>query len=146
MRILPPRLVLIFVIAMVAADLLAPATAVIGPAWRWAGVLPMAGGIALTIAAARQFDRARTNIRTFDEPTLLVTDGLFRFSRNPMYLGFVLFLVGLGVFLGTLPAMLMALAFAIIADRWYIRFEERAMRAKFGEAYAAYATRTRRWL
>jgi protein-S-isoprenylcysteine O-methyltransferase Ste14 len=146
MRILPPRLVMIFVAAMIAVDWLLPGIAVIAPTWRWAGLVPMAGGIALTIAAARQFDRAGTNIRTFDEPTLLVTDGFFRFSRNPMYLGFVLFLAGLAVFLGTLLPMLMAVVFAVVADRCYIAFEERAMRAKFGEAYAGYAARTRRWI
>ena len=73
---------------------------------------------------------------------MLVTDGLFRFSRNPMYLGMSAALMGLGVVLGTLLPLLVTVAFVIIADRWYIRFEAAAMRRKFGHAYAQ---RTRRW-
>jgi protein-S-isoprenylcysteine O-methyltransferase Ste14 len=106
----------------------------------------LAAGLLLSFAGARQFARRGTNIKTFDDPDVLVTEGLFRFSRNPMYLGFVLFLAGAAIYFGTLASFIVAVAFAVITDRWYIRFEEQAMRRKFGAAYAAYAASVRRWL
>jgi protein-S-isoprenylcysteine O-methyltransferase Ste14 len=146
MRILPPLLVLIFVIAIGALFLLLPGPRIVPSPYNWLGIVPIVAGLTVTIAGARHFDRVRTNIKTFDEPTLLVTDGLFRWSRNPMYLGFVAFLAGLAIALGTLSGLLIAAAFAVIADRWYVRFEEKAMRCKFGGAYEEYARRTQRWL
>jgi len=77
---------------------------------------------------------------------VLVSDGLFRWSRNPMYLGFVLLLLGIAILLGTATPFAGPLIFAIVADRWYIGFEERAMRQKFGADYEAYRRRTRRWI
>jgi protein-S-isoprenylcysteine O-methyltransferase Ste14 len=75
-----------------------------------------------------------------------VVGGLYRFSRNPMYLGMGLMLVGAGVLLGALSPLFGVALFVIVADRWYIAFEEQAMQAHFGPAYAAYQARTRRWI
>ncbi len=111
-----------------------------------AGGLLAATGLTIAAATARRFARIGTNIRTFDEPGTLVSDGLFAYSRNPIYLGFVLFLGGFAVTLGTLSPLLVAVAFALITDRWYIRFEEAAMAAKFGEAYLRYKQTVRRWI
>jgi protein-S-isoprenylcysteine O-methyltransferase Ste14 len=145
MRILPPVLLMIFTALMISLALLLPGPVIVPSPYNWLGAILIVAGFALTLPAALRFQRIGTNIRTFNDPTLLVTDGLFRFSRNPMYLGMSAALVGLGVALGTLWPLLVAVAFIIIADRWYIRFEEAAMRRKFGDAYAAYAQRTRRW-
>jgi protein-S-isoprenylcysteine O-methyltransferase Ste14 len=146
MRILPPILLLIFTALMIALKWLLPGPVVVPFPLSWLGAIPALAGLGVTLTAARRFHRIRTNIRTFNEPTLMVTDGLFSWSRNPMYLGMAAFLVGLGVVLGTLPSLFIAAAFIVIADRWYIRFEEAAMRRKFGDAYVAYTQRTRRWL
>jgi protein-S-isoprenylcysteine O-methyltransferase Ste14 len=146
MRILPPRLVLILLAAMVALHLLLPGAALLVLPYNLAGAVVAAAGFAITLSGARMFSRVGTNIRTFNEPGVLVTDGLFRWSRNPMYLGFVLLLLGTAMLLGTATPFLAVALFAVVADRWYIRFEERAMKAKFGADYAAYMHRTRRWI
>jgi protein-S-isoprenylcysteine O-methyltransferase Ste14 len=146
MRILPPRLFLLTLALMVLAQLLIPSPFQIPLPWLAFGIPLLVGGLGVTIVGARQFAVAQTNIRTFDEPTLMVTSGLFRVSRNPMYVGFTAALFGVATALGTLTPLLLALAFGIVADRWYIRFEERAMLAKFGSAYTAYAKDVRRWL
>jgi protein-S-isoprenylcysteine O-methyltransferase Ste14 len=145
MRILPPVLLLVFTALMIALKSLLPEPVVVPFPFTWLGAIPALAGLGVTLTAARRFHRIGTNIRTFNDPTLLVTDGLFSWSRNPMYLGMSLFLVGLAIVLGTLPPLLLAAAFIVIADRWYIRFEEAAMRRKFGEDYVAYTERTRRW-
>src|SRR5262245_35804736 len=135
MRILPPVLLMIFTGLMIALKLSLPGPALAPYPYSWFGALLAVAGLGVTMTAASRFHRIRTNIRTFNEPTLMVTDGLFSWSRNPMYLGMAAFLVGLGIVLGTLSPLLVAAAFIIIADRWYIRFEEAAMRRKFGDAY-----------
>lgn len=146
MRILPPVLAGIIVIAMCVARILLPGPVIVPQPYNWLGLVLLVAGPALAIIGASQFDRLGTNIKTFNDPTILVTDGLFKWSRNPMYLGLALFLTGLAVILGTLMPFAGAIAFAVIADRWYIPFEEAALTRKFGERYEAYRRITRRWL
>lgn len=110
------------------------------------GWLPVAVGVILLVCARWQFSKARTNIYTFNEPGILVTTGVFAFSRHPMYVGFTALLLGLALLLNSAPGLLSVAVFAVIADRWYIAFEERWLRSKFGDAYEHYAQRTRRWL
>lgn len=145
MKLLPPVLVAIFVILMSLLRVLLPGPVIVPEPYNWLGLVILVAGPVISLMAARQFDRAGTNIKTFNDPQVLVTDGLFRWSRNPMYLGLALFLAGLAIILGTLLPLLIAAAFAVIADRWYIGFEERALRRTFGERYEAYARITRRW-
>lgn len=145
-RLLPPQLTLILAGLMVAFDTFLPGPELVPAPVYWLGLPLLAMGLAITVVARVQFVRARTNIYTFRAPDCLVTDGMFRFTRNPMYLGFSAALAGLSLFLGTLPGMLLAVAFVIISDRWYIAFEEEMLRARFGEHYLRYAQRTRRWL
>ena len=145
-KLLPPILVVIAVALMLALYVIAPGPRLMPWPFNLAGGLLAATGLTIAAATARRFARIGTNIRTFDEPGTLVSDGLFAYSRNPIYLGFVLFLGGFAVTLGTLSPLLVAVAFALITDRWYIRFEEAAMAAKFGEAYLRYKQTVRRWI
>jgi protein-S-isoprenylcysteine O-methyltransferase Ste14 len=146
MRLLPPKLVLILLAVMVALWVLVPGPVLIPFPYTLVGAVIAAGGLLVTLGGARLFARVGTNIRTFNEPGVLVTDGLFRWSRNPMYLGFVLLLLGTAILLGTATPVLGPALFALVADRWYIAFEERAMQQKFGADYTAYKGRTRRWI
>jgi protein-S-isoprenylcysteine O-methyltransferase Ste14 len=146
MRLLPPRLVLILLVTMAALHVLLPGPTLLAFPYTLIGGVIAALGLAVTLSGARLFARVGTNIKTFNEPGTLVTDGLFRWSRNPMYLGFVLLLAGTAVLLGTATPFIAPALFALVADRWYIAFEERAMQQRFGADYAAYVSRTRRWL
>lgn len=144
-RLLPPTLVLVLAAMMVIVGLLLP-----GPGLpfvlRLFGASLAAIGLAATVAESRRFGQVGTNIKTFDDPDHLVDSGLFALSRNPMYLGFLLFLVGLAGALGSPPALVGPLLFFLIADRWYIPFEEQRMIAVFGDDYRHYRRRVRRWL
>jgi protein-S-isoprenylcysteine O-methyltransferase Ste14 len=146
MHLLPPRLVLILLVTMAGLYVALPGPVVLAFPYNLAGAAVAALGFLVTLFGARLFGRLGTNIRTFNEPGMLVTDGLFRWSRNPMYLGFVLLLLGVAILLGTATPFAAPLLFAIVADRWYIAFEEQAMRRKFGAEYEAYMRRTRRWV
>ncbi|MES2933981.1 MAG: isoprenylcysteine carboxylmethyltransferase family protein [Pseudomonadota bacterium] len=144
-KILPPILLLITAILMVAADYCFPMREILAPdVGRW-GFLLIVSGIAMAMIARLQFARANTNIYTFDEPGTLLTNGIFAVSRNPMYLGFSLTLLGGALWLGSLSALLLWAGFVVITDRWYIAFEERAMRQKFGDDFDHYVAKTRRW-
>lgn len=145
-RLLPPNLVVLILLVMVALTLVLPIAVWPPSSWRLVGLGPVVGGIGLTVGGSRIFSRVRTNIKTFDDPDVLVADGPFRRSRNPMYLGFVLFLVGVAILLGAASAWVGPIAFFVAADRWYIPFEEVRMSETFGPAYATYTSTVRRWL
>ena len=145
-RILPPALFLISLTVMVALHWACPGKLLV-QGWlpRGVGLLFGLGGLAMTMLASRQFSQVGTNINTFGQPDQLVASGLFRYTRNPMYLGFALALLGAAIFMGSVTPFLGLFLFVAITDRWYIAFEERAMHAKFGAAYLRYQQHTRRW-
>lgn len=103
-------------------------------------------GLAMTAFAARLFGRTKTNLHTFRDPNVLVTSGLFSLSRNPMYLGFTVALLGAAVVSNSVLALLPVAFFFAVANAHYIPFEEGAAEAQFGERYLDYKKRVRRWL
>ena len=146
MRIDPRILFLILIGATVAADLFAPLIE-FGNLWlRLAGAALAVLGLAVSVAAKRQFQRAGTNVYTFKEPGELVTEGLYSVSRNPMYLGLLLGGIGAALISGTLAALILCAGFAAVVRFWYIAHEEQAMRRKFGGPYEAYCEEVWRWL
>jgi protein-S-isoprenylcysteine O-methyltransferase Ste14 len=145
-KILPPILFLVSVLLMVLPWKVLPLSIWVSYPFNLLGLIPLFLGLGLTIIGSRKFDQVGTNIKTFNDPNVLVTEGVFKYSRNPMYLGFVLALVGVSVLLGALSSLLVAIAFFVITDRWYVRFEEQAMLRIFGDSYVSYKARTRRWV
>lgn len=111
------------------------------------GVVFLLTGLGIAIYHSRLFKRLGANIMTFGEPTKIVKSGMFRYSRNPMYLGFVVALFGAALlFQAAIASFLMVAVFWLITDRWYIRFEEAEMLKKFGEEYKNYCNQTPRWI
>jgi protein-S-isoprenylcysteine O-methyltransferase Ste14 len=109
------------------------------------------GSAALVILAlaVRPFRHARTTVdpRRPERASALVTDGVYSLSRNPMYVGMVLALIAWGLWLASVVALLLAPpAFVIYMDRRQIPAEEHALAAAFGEHYAQYTRRVRRWI
>lgn len=146
-KLLPPRLFQIGLVLIVVLDVVLGVRPLLASgAVFWIGVLLAVAGAVITIGGAAQFSRRKTNINTFHKPDHLVTEGLFAWSRNPMYLGFAAVLTGTALLMGSAPGLIVAAGFVVIADRWYIRFEEQVMAETFGAAYEAYRQKTRRWL
>lgn len=113
---------------------------------RWAGLGFVAGGMVLGGPAFRLFIAARTTLNPQRLPTTLVTQGRYRYTRNPMYLGQFIMYIGVAVLLGTVWALI-ALPFVIAAvDRWVVRKEEAILTRTFGTAYLRYASEVRRWI
>lgn len=148
LRIPPPLLMLLAAALMWALHRWLPLGQLIATPWNYFAVLPAAIGRAITVAAGARFRRART---TFDpwkprDSTCLVTNGVFRFSRNPMYLGLVLVLVAWALWLGTVSPWLVPPLFVIVISVAHIVPEEQALEELFGDAYVAYRHRVRRWI
>lgn len=111
------------------------------------GVVLLIAGFALTSWAQLTFKRHRAEIYPWSEAhSALVTGGPFRFSRNPMYLGLVVFGVGAALVAGTWAMWLVPAMVFLLDQLVIIPFEERSMERAFGDAYRAYRTRVRRWL
>ena len=109
--------------------------------------IALAGGL-IALAGAWQFRRARTTINPLSpaKTSALVTGGVYRVTRNPMYLGMLLVLIGWGVWLGNAAAWLALPLSVLLLNTLQIKPEERLLRQRFGDAYARYAARVRRWL
>jgi protein-S-isoprenylcysteine O-methyltransferase Ste14 len=105
-------------------------------------------GLACAVAGLLAFSRARTTTNPFRpaEASALVTGGIYRFTRNPMYLGLLLVLLAWAIYLASLAAVVVLPLFVGYMNRFQIGPEERALSALFGEEYAAYCGRVRRWL
>ena len=117
------------------------------PDWlRALGYFEIFLGFALMADVVIRFYRAKTPVHPFHTAKALVTDGMLRFSRNPIYLGFALILFGVSLILGTLPGMLMVPAFMWAVTCFVILGEEHMLEAEFGDAYREYKARVRRWL
>ena len=108
--------------------------------------VPLALGVVVLLWAFAHFKRNRAEIHTFKQPRAIVTDGPYRYSRNAMYLGFGLLLLGAAFFVNTWCALLAPAVFLLVAMFWYIPHEKRRMRETFGSAYDDYAWTTRRWI
>jgi protein-S-isoprenylcysteine O-methyltransferase Ste14 len=145
-RILPPTLLLLCLVLMVVSHWVFPIQTIFPIPFNLLGILPLVLGVFINISADRQFAQVGTNVKTFNEPQKLVTDGWFRYSRNPMYLGFELTLAGVWILLGSASPILEVLIFAAITDRGYIPYEEQRMTAKFSQAYEDYKRQVRRWI
>ncbi len=115
--------------------------------YRAIGWLFVVGGIAIFGAAALSFRKHRTTILPFEDNTEnLIKSGVFRFSRNPIYLGEAVILVGTALVSGQIWPWAATVLFVIGIDRNVITWEERALRRKFGADFETYYQKTRRWL
>lgn len=145
----PPPIVALIVGALMwlAAWKLPVAAFEIGGATLLAAVIAVAG-IAFDLSGLIAFRRHDTTVLPMkpENAKTIVRNGVFRVTRNPMYLGLALVLLAWGVFLQNGVSVLMPLLFVAYITKFQIRPEERALRAKFGRDYEAYLASTRRWL
>jgi protein-S-isoprenylcysteine O-methyltransferase Ste14 len=93
-----------------------------------------------------RFTAVGTPVKTCLPAKELVTGAAHRVSRNPMYIGFVVILIGIGGAANSLPIVLSSLAMFLFLDRYVIPREERHLKQRFGSEYEAYCRKVRRWL
>jgi protein-S-isoprenylcysteine O-methyltransferase Ste14 len=147
-RIPPPLVMLLAAALMWALHRWLPLGHLIVTPWSYFAALPAVIGRAITVAAGARFRQARTTFDPFKprEASVLVTGGVFRVSRNPMYLGLLLLLIAWALWLGTVSPWLVLPLFATVISVGQIVPEERALEERFGETYLAYRRSVRRWI
>jgi protein-S-isoprenylcysteine O-methyltransferase Ste14 len=147
-RVPPPILMLLAAYLMWVLSRGWPLDRVFVIPWNCLGVLPAAAGVATTSAAFMHFRRAGTTVNPFKprKASRLVTDGVFRISRNPMYLGLLLILIGWALWLGTASPWMVPPLFVIVISLAQIAPEEQALDDIFGEEYRVYRRRVARWI
>ena len=143
--IFPTHYLLIAILLMIALHFLYPMARIIPIPWIVFGLIPLAIGIAINLIADKAFHQANTTVKPFEESASLITEGVFRYTRNPMYLGFVLILIGIALMFGSLSPWIIIPIYAIMMDFIFIRVEEDMLDAKFGPAWFDYKARVRRW-
>ena len=148
LKIAPPILMIIFVFLMGLLSWFVPS-------FSWPRELRttlilfcVACSVTLWCSAVLAFRRAGTTINPHHphQARVLLTGGIFRFSRNPVYLGFLMLLIGWALFLANWSALVLCVLFVFYINRFQIVPEERALKKRFGETYLAYQARVRRWL
>jgi protein-S-isoprenylcysteine O-methyltransferase Ste14 len=105
-------------------------------------------GIAFDVLGLLAFRRSRTTVNPLkpERASSMVTDGVYRVTRNPMYLGMAVLLLAWAVYLSALLPLAGPMVFVLYITRFQIKPEERALKGIFGEEYVSYASRVRRWL
>jgi protein-S-isoprenylcysteine O-methyltransferase Ste14 len=103
-------------------------------------------GVLLGLSAFMGFRKVRTTLDPHGSVKTLVTDGIYRFTRNPIYLGFFLMVVGFPLNYGSLWGLIAAPFFAATVSRLVIEKEEAYLEKKFKEQYTSYSSRVRRWI
>lgn len=131
---------------MIAVDALVPGPHWLARPWNLAGLLVTGAGVVVHISASNRFRHHHTTTAALARPATLVTDGPYRYSRNPMYLGGVLMLLGLAMVLGSTTPLLGLALWVVWMQAHFIRREETLLRDAFGETYDAYRAQVRRWL
>ena len=145
-RLPPPTYFALSLALMAALAFALPIAIVVGWPWRALGLVPIAAGVWLNLVADRVFKARGTTVKPFERSATLVTDGVFAFSRNPMYLGMVLILIGAALLIGAVSPFFVVAGLAAILEMHFVPVEERMLAETFGDAWLAYRTRTRRWI
>lgn len=128
-------------------ELLAPTRLPWAPFWLFAiiGAIMIIAGFWLISASKTALDQQNQPSLPGQPTTRLVTSGVFRFSRNPNYLGAIMIAFGLGFAVNSLWFIAVAAGAMLVLDRWMIQPEERYLQEKFGAVYDTYKYQTRRW-
>src|SRR5262245_38772998 len=142
----PPVILLLAIIAMFVLHPLLPIACLLTGPIRFLGAVPIAAGLALNVWGSRLFEKRQTTIKPTGHSSKLVIEGAFLRTRNPMYLGMTLILIGIALGMGTLSPWFVIPIFVAVIQTAFIRMEEHKMENEFGAEYIAYKQKVRRWI
>ena len=132
LRIDPPIYLFVSLATIVVLYLFFQGVRVTPTPWNFLGFVPLAVGAVLNLMADRSFKKGGTSVKPLEESTSWVTTGVFRLSRHPMYLGFVLILLGAAILAGSATPFLVVAVFFAFMDTVFVRFEEKKLSRTFG--------------
>lgn len=114
--------------------------------YNYLGLILVLAGAALNIVTDNLFKKNKTDVKTHKTPGSFITSGPFRFTRNPMYLGILLILIGSSIASKNPISLIFSLMFFLVMEKRFIPVEEKNMQKTFGENYSRYKRRVRRWI
>ncbi len=143
---MPPTYFWSAVVLMVALHFVCPVKQIISGIFRYLGAVLVVAGFWFNMWADLAFKKFKTTVKPFEPSNALITSGLFRITRHPMYVGMVFALLGLFVVLGSVAPIIMVPVFMIVMTVRFIIPEERDLERQFGEDFLGYKRKVRRWL
>jgi protein-S-isoprenylcysteine O-methyltransferase Ste14 len=145
-KLLPPSYLNIFLVVPIGLHFVLPIKRIVHSPYTYSGLVFILLGLALNTWSVRELKKRNTTIDFQEMPNRLVTDGPFRISRNPLYLGGVILSLGIAILLGSLITFVFPVALLLILDRLYIPAEETRLEKIFGQEYLEYRQKVRRWI
>lgn len=148
MHIPPPVFALGAVLILYGGDKILPGLS-IHPQGQWlVGAICVVLGVVIAAVSVRRFSQESTTITPAhpEKTSALVTDGIYRYTRNPMYLGMAFCIAGIGIGLGSLLTLVVLPVFVWLITHIQISIEEQALEKLFGAAYREYKSAVRRWI
>lgn len=145
-QILPPTYFIIAIFLTIPIHFLIPLKQIIYFPYNLTGLLLLILSGVLNILADNTLKKFNTTVKPFDTSAALVAIGVYRISRNPMYLGMFLFLLGESIILGSIVSFLVPLVFIMIMKYRFILTEEKMLTEEFKENYSNYCKKVRRWI
>lgn len=142
----PPFFLLLSLLLMLILKWIFPAANLIYPFWNLLGLMPLGLGIAINILTDREFHDRQTTVKPEELPSRLITERVFRYSRNPMYLGMVLILLGFAILLDSWVSFLVLPGFTAFIHYRFICHEEENLKEQFGESWLVYQQKVPRWI
>lgn len=143
---LPPVILLLFFLLQLGLHRWLPVQQLMKAPVSYLGVVLIVLGLAVIAAPARAFSRADTTIIPFRESSELVTSGVYRYTRNPMYVGMLAILLGVAVLCGSVTPFIAPVLFIPVLNVRVIQHEEQMLEERFGDVYRDYMQSVRRWL
>ena len=142
----PPLVALLFIVIAYFLGRFVPVPFVVPPVLQYVGLALTFVGFLLGIGAFMEFRKARTTLNPHGSVKHLVTAGVYRFTRNPIYLGFLLMVIGLPLNSGLIWGLVVAPFYMMTMSSLVIEREEAYLERKFRKEYTSYTSRVRRWL
>ena len=143
---IPPVYLFSSIVVMILFHFYHPLRSIIDYPFKYIGLVIVVLGFGIIVWKATLFKKYKTPIRPFETSTYLIIDGLYRYSRNPIYLAMVIILLGGAVFLGSLTPFFVIPVFMFFIAKVFIENEEKFLENIFGKEYLDYKKTVRRWI
>ncbi len=146
MKMNPPLIYQLFMLCMLALFFLLPETRVIPFPISLLGIPVFIFGVSMAVSAKKIFQASDTPLSPTATPGKLHREGYFKITRNPMYLGITIGLLGFALLLNSYLNFIFPLLFMFLVDRFFIQAEEKLLSQVFGDEYLQYKQNVRRWI
>jgi len=142
----PPRIAIVLMTISIGLWSFSPPQTLLHIPYKLIAGVSIVLGFAVMTWAWLQFRKSDTAVCPTSITSRIVTNGAYKYSQNPMYLGMLIMLTGVSFLMGTIPSMLAPIGFFVIIDKVFIPYEEEKLLSDFGDVYSKYKMVTRRWL